>query len=1333
MDKFVTRAPTWQTLTYTTALDRSRKNILLKNVIVKKKPLQESQLKQSSVEVMSPQRNKRRLSIRDEQLLKIFASRPDQPLVPPNEDSGLSSSSQGSVENFNDVAHGATDENQTWPVKTSNLCELRDYVGSADTTRSQQNLFISQTPPVTLDEVVFDVTQNNPVAITSGTAINPNTERNIKYQANCNNNEGSLAEETAATATSNQHPQMARIQRDLNSPSANARVRAIRALKNPTKSTYTNFDVPYEEQNIISVAERQPPPPLSIEELMRDIVVYVEVRTGEDNRSEGVKKVISQLGARVNDKLLRGTTHVIFKDGLLSTYKKAKNWNIPVVSILWVEACKNKRTICDPNEFPISNIDRYENPELYEKMKRHKSMQPDSECNKRVRLKQGTPKDNTPKTVAESLTKTSSDFNTPKSSRKQTDISQYFRKLASFNSTPIADNNVLPASTTSITKVQDVAESPATQLLNRIESNSFTPLQPRQFQFDTKSTTLSMAMSLKTSKSGNLSEHTIISTESKKCVHSPSPSPSQRIARKTNPNLASPKKRVLRRRSSIQMPIARSKSDYSLQVTETVTPGRVTRRRSSIHTTVNMSLSTLVPNTPDLVSNANQTTFSAIPEENGGNTSKASANKAAARARNMKSPKEDFVTRSRITRRRTLYTNKTPEMSPKKKEKTTRRRTLYTPKPIEECSLAQINETPQVLDENLLKFALTPTTLIDKSKESLQENEKKKENGVGALIEEHSAAVVFSSTRLPSANRRRTLFDVSMDIIQQRLHNINNSARRVMAQELACVEKSPSIFPPTINTNATTSTTKAAIEFDDEIDKKVVAATDTTPASTHTISPRKTVKKRKLFVPNDTSLILTATPPTSAKKSTTESNSKRRRTMTPNVIEKRSIQKPRSSIAVNGGSSHSDMIIKPSSPLPITNVTKSEVQLVPTLTNDLAKNEKEPILKGSCPQLERNASTINCKGNEQLPSVTEKCDVVPEVAQKSLLIKDAEVATSTTQTNATTISTILPKSNGSFMSLISSKTSDTVVNKQLQHDIEVDENIAVNTPSDSVILSQPTAAPSTTLVDNANLLTTTQSQSQPKVVTKSQMSAMPCEAKSAAAVVVAAAASVASTQLTKSASGGNKKLPYIVCTNMHREQVKVIREAIATLGGLQLNHCVNDDTTHVISYEPRRTLNLLRGLIRGLWILDYKWVIDSLKAGSWLNEEEYELRVFSRAVEICRTERQAFGNTYKCELFTDLGAFYISSRCGPISKDNLKELIVLCGGKMVDHRKRAKYIIGGAHGALEGKVYVNPFWVLDSITHMQVMRQQKYAYASNPIAKPPTPLPQTNAEAVVST
>lgn len=125
---------------------------------------------------------------------------------------------------------------------------------------------------------------------------------------------------------------------------------------------------------------------------MRKVIVYVEVRSGEDNRSEGVRKVIEALGARVNLTLTkyvlvdniflticfskhscilyyRDTTHVVFKEGRLSTFKKAQQWGIPVVSILWIEACKTRNRICDPKEFPISNLDRYENPELYSKMK----------------------------------------------------------------------------------------------------------------------------------------------------------------------------------------------------------------------------------------------------------------------------------------------------------------------------------------------------------------------------------------------------------------------------------------------------------------------------------------------------------------------------------------------------------------------------------------------------------------------------------------------------------------------------------------------------------------------------------------------------------------------------------------------------------------------------------------------------------------------------------------------------------------------------------------------------------------------------------------------------
>lgn len=60
---------------------------------------------------------------------------------------------------------------------------------------------------------------------------------------------------------------------------------------------------------------------------------------------------------------------MIFKDGLHSTYNKAKSWNIPIVSILWIEACRNHLCVMDPRAYSISNLEQYENPWLYGKVK----------------------------------------------------------------------------------------------------------------------------------------------------------------------------------------------------------------------------------------------------------------------------------------------------------------------------------------------------------------------------------------------------------------------------------------------------------------------------------------------------------------------------------------------------------------------------------------------------------------------------------------------------------------------------------------------------------------------------------------------------------------------------------------------------------------------------------------------------------------------------------------------------------------------------------------------------------------------------------------------------
>uniref|UniRef100_A0A182SD09 Uncharacterized protein n=1 Tax=Anopheles maculatus TaxID=74869 RepID=A0A182SD09_9DIPT len=93
------------------------------------------------------------------------------------------------------------------------------------------------------------------------------------------------AETAATTAPLNRRMQL--LMRDYNSPSATARLRAMRALNSASKrNAYGNFDISYAEQDIITAEERLAQEQRTIQDVMRDVCVYVEVRSGTDNRSE---------------------------------------------------------------------------------------------------------------------------------------------------------------------------------------------------------------------------------------------------------------------------------------------------------------------------------------------------------------------------------------------------------------------------------------------------------------------------------------------------------------------------------------------------------------------------------------------------------------------------------------------------------------------------------------------------------------------------------------------------------------------------------------------------------------------------------------------------------------------------------------------------------------------------------------------------------------------------------------------------------------------------------------------------------------------------------------
>ncbi|GFO36631.1 microcephalin-like [Plakobranchus ocellatus] len=90
-------------------------------------------------------------------------------------------------------------------------------------------------------------------------------------------------------------------------------------------------------------------------------------------------------------------------------------------------------------------------------------------------------------------------------------------------------------------------------------------------------------------------------------------------------------------------------------------------------------------------------------------------------------------------------------------------------------------------------------------------------------------------------------------------------------------------------------------------------------------------------------------------------------------------------------------------------------------------------------------------------------------------------------------------------------------------------------------------------------------------------------------------------------SFGHRVQYSLVVTSLHRQEQELVYSVLKKLGVLHLTNSVEASSTHVVCGEPRRTLNLLRAIAQGCWVLSKEWVFKSLEAGSWLREEEFEM------------------------------------------------------------------------------------------------------------------------------
>ncbi|XP_033224626.1 uncharacterized protein LOC117177782 [Belonocnema kinseyi] len=170
----------------------------------------------------------------------------------------------------------------------------------------------------------------------------------------------------------------------------------------------------------------------------------------------------------------------------------------------------------------------------------------------------------------------------------------------------------------------------------------------------------------------------------------------------------------------------------------------------------------------------------------------------------------------------------------------------------------------------------------------------------------------------------------------------------------------------------------------------------------------------------------------------------------------------------------------------------------------------------------------------------------------------------------------------------------------------------------------------------------------------------------------------------------NKKISkrIIVTTGLSNEDKSLVKSVVKQLGKAEMELNVSRKTTHVVSTGVR-TINLLKGIIRGCWLVSLEWVLKSLENGEWIHPEPYEMAHFSAAVQENRRDRQLFGKAFVPELFSTCGKIYVENGTNPVPS-SLKELIKTAGGQVTEDPTISEVVVGS-----EG---LKEIWVLDSIT-----------------------------------
>lgn len=180
----------------------------------------------------------------------------------------------------------------------------------------------------------------------------------------------------------------------------------------------------------------------------------------------------------------------------------------------------------------------------------------------------------------------------------------------------------------------------------------------------------------------------------------------------------------------------------------------------------------------------------------------------------------------------------------------------------------------------------------------------------------------------------------------------------------------------------------------------------------------------------------------------------------------------------------------------------------------------------------------------------------------------------------------------------------------------------------------------------------------------------------------------------------------LAMTSMHFGDQELVEFAVKELGLFSIQENVSALTSHVIAGNGRRTLNVLKAISRGCWILSLEWITKSLETGYWVDEESYELSDDFPSAQLSRLERTTEGDSYQSSLLASVAAIYVGSGTSP-SSDEIVNLILMSGGHVSATFRNASICIGQVSKKTES-IHVSEKWLLDCITSQSVLPFEKY-------------------------